>query len=45
MADLRLRYAGVSYYDKTRALERGEVSPAGVFCSWVLSMGSCSFVK
>ena len=30
MADFRVRYTGVSYYDKTRALERGEISPAGI---------------
>jgi 4,5-dihydroxyphthalate decarboxylase len=30
MTDLRVRYTGVSYYDKTRALESGEISPAGI---------------
>lgn len=35
MADLRLRYAGVSYYDKTRALERGEVVPEGIELEYV----------
>jgi 4,5-dihydroxyphthalate decarboxylase len=35
MADLRLRYAGVSYYDKTRALERGEVVPEGIELDYV----------
>jgi 4,5-dihydroxyphthalate decarboxylase len=30
MSDLPLTYAGVSYYDRTRALERGEVVPDGI---------------
>jgi 4,5-dihydroxyphthalate decarboxylase len=32
---LRVRYAGVSYYDKTRALECGEVVPEGVELAYV----------
>jgi len=35
VAKLRLRYAGVSYYDKTRALERGEVVPEGIDLEYV----------
>lgn len=35
MPDLKLRYAGVSYYDKTRALERGELSPEGIELEYV----------
>ncbi len=35
MPHLPLRYAGVSYYDKTRALERTEVSPEGVDLEYV----------
>ena len=35
MADLHLRYAGVSYFDKTRALERGELAPAGIELEYV----------
>ena len=35
MAGLRLRYAGVSYHDKTRALERGEVVPEGIELEYV----------
>ncbi len=34
-APMHLRYAGVSYYDKTRALQLGEVSPAGVELEYV----------
>ncbi|HEX4520630.1 MAG TPA: hypothetical protein VH063_13700 [Gaiellaceae bacterium] len=35
MADLKLRYAGVGYYDKTRALEHGEVSPEGIELEYI----------
>ena len=35
MANLTLRYAGVSYFDKTRALERGEVTLDGVDLEYV----------
>ena len=35
MAGLKLRYAGVSYYDKTRALERGELSPEGIELEYI----------
>jgi len=35
VAELRLSYAGVSYYDKTRALERGEVSPVGIELDYI----------
>jgi 4,5-dihydroxyphthalate decarboxylase len=35
VAALKLRYAGVSYYDKTRALERGEVVPDGIELEYV----------
>jgi len=35
MSDLQLRYAGVSYYDKTRALERGELSPEGIELEYI----------
>jgi 4,5-dihydroxyphthalate decarboxylase len=35
VADLHMRYAGVSYYDKTRALERGEVVPDGIDFEYV----------
>jgi 4,5-dihydroxyphthalate decarboxylase len=35
VAKLRLRYAGVSYYDKTRALERGEIVPEGIDLEYV----------
>jgi 4,5-dihydroxyphthalate decarboxylase len=35
VAKLRLQYAGVSYYDKTRALERGEVVPDGIDFEYV----------
>ena len=35
MANLRLRYAGVSYFDKTRPLERGELQPEGVELEYV----------
>jgi 4,5-dihydroxyphthalate decarboxylase len=35
MPNLPLRYAGVSYFDKTRALERGEHSPAGIDLEYI----------
>lgn len=35
MNALSLRYAGVSYLDRTRAIERGEVQPDGVELSFV----------
>lgn len=35
MADLHLRYAGVSYYDKTRALERREIAPEGIDLEYI----------
>ena len=35
MPEMELRYAGVSYFDKTRALERGEVSPEGCRLDYV----------
>lgn len=35
MNPVRMRYAGVSYYDRTRALERGEVRPDGVDLEFV----------
>ena len=35
MANLRLRYAGVSYFDKTRPLERGELQPEGVELEYI----------
>jgi 4,5-dihydroxyphthalate decarboxylase len=35
VAKLRLRYAGVSYFDKSRALERGEVAPEGIELEYV----------
>jgi 4,5-dihydroxyphthalate decarboxylase len=35
MSNLRLRYAGVSYYDRTRPLERGEVVPEGIDLEYV----------
>jgi 4,5-dihydroxyphthalate decarboxylase len=35
VADLELTYAGASYYDKTRALELGELSPDGIELDYV----------
>ena len=35
MSALKLRYAGVSYLDRTRAIERGEVQPEGVELEFV----------
>jgi len=35
MPEMQLRYAGVSYYDKTRALERGELSLDGIELEYV----------
>src|SRR3954447_24451869 len=32
---MHFRYAGVSYYDKTRALERGELSPEGLELEYI----------
>lgn len=32
---MKLRYAGVSYFDRTRALERGEVKPRGIELEYV----------
>lgn len=36
MSRLRLNYGGVSYLDRTRALETGEVSPSGIDLNYVV---------
>jgi 4,5-dihydroxyphthalate decarboxylase len=35
MSKLRIRYTGANYYDRTRALERGEVQPEGIDLEYV----------
>ncbi len=36
MSRLKLNYGGISYLDRTRALETGEVSPAGIDLNYVV---------
>src|SRR5215471_12389350 len=36
MSCLKLNYGGVSYLDRTRALESGEVSPAGIDLNYIV---------